>query len=57
MNFFFFVLTNVQAFPDAPKLWMMKGQLEQSLGKVEAARATYTEGTLSFYPVAVRLRP
>merc|ERR1719221_433317 len=33
------------SFPDADKLWMMKGQLECELGKIDKARQTYTDAT------------
>merc|ERR1719495_2395929 len=33
----------LKSFPDADKLWMMKGQLELELDRVDDARATYTE--------------
>jgi hypothetical protein len=36
--------TELQAFTEASKLWMMKGQLELTMGRVEDARASFTEG-------------
>jgi hypothetical protein len=37
-------LISLQAFTEASKLWMMKGQLELTMGRVEDARASFTEG-------------
>lgn len=34
----------LKLFPDAEKLWMMKGQMELELGRRESAKATYAEG-------------
>ena len=31
-----------QKYPDFAKLWMMKGQIAEQLGNVEAARDAYT---------------
>merc|ERR1719323_2957053 len=35
----------LNSFPTADKLWMMKGQLETGMGKVDLARQSYSEAT------------
>lgn len=35
----------LQLYPSAPKLWMMKGQIYESLSKLPQAREAYTTGT------------
>ena len=35
----------LRAFPDCAKLWMMKGQITEQLGKVDQARDIYAEVT------------
>ncbi|EGS18504.1 pre-mRNA splicing factor prp1-like protein [Thermochaetoides thermophila DSM 1495] len=34
----------LRLFPNAPKLWMMKGQIYEDLGKIELARDAYSGG-------------
>lgn len=34
----------IKAFPDFPKLWMMKGQIQEQRGKRDQARDTYNQG-------------
>jgi len=39
------VCEGLKQFPEADKLWMMKGQLEHEMNRIDDARSTYQEGT------------